>query len=91
MDRRGIAIRYYLFRFQRVFEKVPHQRLLVQLKAHGIGDGIIDWIEQWLTDGKIACCNRCRGFKLEISFEWISIRALIIPNININDLHDNII
>ena len=19
-------------------------------KAHGIGDGIIDWIEQWLTD-----------------------------------------
>ena len=27
---------------------MPHQRLL--LKAHGIGDGIIDWIKKWLTD-----------------------------------------
>ena len=27
-----------------------HQRLLLKLKAHGIGDSITDWIEQWLTD-----------------------------------------
>ena len=32
------------------FDKVPHQRLLLKLKAHGIGDSITDWIEQWLTD-----------------------------------------
>ena len=36
--------------FQKAFDKVPHQRLLFKLKAHGIGDGILDWIEQWLTD-----------------------------------------
>ena len=36
--------------FQKTFGKVLHQRLLLKLKAHGIGDGIIDWIEQWLTD-----------------------------------------
>ena len=29
---------------------MPHKKLLLKLKAHGIGDGIIDWIEQWLTD-----------------------------------------
>ena len=29
--------------------KVPHQRLLLIVKAHGIGDGIIDWIKKWLT------------------------------------------
>ena len=29
---------------------MPHQRLLLKLKAHGIRDVIIDWIEQWLTD-----------------------------------------
>ena len=23
---------------------------LLKLKDHGIGDGIIDWIEKWLTD-----------------------------------------
>ena len=29
---------------------MPHQRLLLKLKAHGIGDSIIDWIEQWLYE-----------------------------------------
>ena len=29
---------------------MPHQRLLLESKAHVIGDGIIDWMEQWLTD-----------------------------------------
>ena len=33
--------------FQKAFDKVPHQRLL--LKAHGIGNNIINWIEKWLT------------------------------------------
>ena len=32
--------------FQKAFDKVPHQRLLLKLKAHGIGDSITDWIEQ---------------------------------------------
>ena len=36
--------------FQKAFDKVPHQRLLFKLKGNGIGDGIIDWIEQWVTD-----------------------------------------
>ena len=36
--------------FQKAFDKVPHQRLLLKLKTHGIGDGIINWTEKWLTD-----------------------------------------
>ena len=36
--------------FQKVFDKVPHQRLILQLKSHGMGSSIINWIEQWLTD-----------------------------------------
>ena len=32
--------------FQKAFDKVPHQRLRLKLKAHGIGEGIIDRIEQ---------------------------------------------
>ena len=35
---------------QKTFDKVPHQRLLHKLKSHGVGDSIINWIEQWLTD-----------------------------------------
>ena len=33
----------------KAFDKVPHQRLLLKLKAHGFGDGIIDWIKKWLA------------------------------------------
>ena len=38
--------------FQKAFHKVPHQRLILKLKSHGIGNSIINWIEQWLTDRK---------------------------------------
>ena len=36
--------------FQKAFDKVPHQRLILKLKSHGIGISIINWIEKWLTD-----------------------------------------
>ena len=31
---------------------MPHQRLLLKLKAHGIaiGNGMINWIEKWFID-----------------------------------------
>ena len=35
--------------FQKAFNEVPHQRLLLKLKAHGIGNDVITWIEEWLT------------------------------------------
>ena len=35
--------------FQKAFDKVPHQRLLLKLKAHGIGNDVINWIEKWVT------------------------------------------
>ena len=36
--------------FQKSFDKIPHQRLILKLKSHGMGNSIINWIEQWLTD-----------------------------------------
>ena len=36
--------------FQKAFDKVPHQRLVLKLKSHGMGNSIINWIEQWLND-----------------------------------------
>ena len=38
--------------FQKAFDKVPHQRLILKLKSHCMGNSIINWIEQWLTDRK---------------------------------------
>ena len=34
--------------FKKAFDKVPHQRLLLKLKAHGIGNGMINWIKNGL-------------------------------------------
>ena len=36
--------------FQKAFDKVPHERLILKLKSHGMGNSIISWIEQWLND-----------------------------------------
>ena len=42
----------YLLHFHKAFDKVPHQRLLLKLKAHGIGGGIIDWIDGEVSNWK---------------------------------------
>ena len=36
--------------FQKAFDKVPHQRLILKLKSHSLGISIINLMEQWLTD-----------------------------------------
>ena len=38
--------------FYKAFDKVPHQRLILKLKSHGMGNSIINWIEQWLTNSR---------------------------------------
>ena len=39
--------------FQKAFDNVPHQTLILNLKLHGMGNSIVtivNWIKQWLTD-----------------------------------------
>ena len=43
---------YIYLDFQKAFDKVPHQRLLIKLKSHGMGFNIVKWIQNWLTDRK---------------------------------------
>ena len=38
--------------FQKAFDKVRHQRLLIKLKSRGMGVNIVTWIQNWLTDRK---------------------------------------
>ena len=56
--------------FQKAFNKVPHQRLILKLKSHGMGNSIIDWIEQWLTDRRQRVVVDGEVSTLEISLEW---------------------
>ena len=62
-DDDGSPVDVFYLDFQKAFEKVPHQRLILKLKSHCVGNSIINWIEQWLTDrrqmvvvdGEVSC------------------------------------
>ena len=45
----GSKVNVVYLDFQKAFDKVPHQRLLLKLKAHGIDNDVINWIEECLT------------------------------------------
>ena len=45
----GSPVELIYLNFQKAFDKDPHQRLILKLKSHGMGNSI-NWIEQWLTD-----------------------------------------
>ena len=77
--------------FQKAFDKVPHQRLLLKLKAHG--NDVINWIEKWLThrrqrvivDGEIS-----NGKSVLSVVPHGSVLGPILFLIYINDLEDDI-
>ena len=46
MSGRGVTSRYNILRFKKAFDRVPHQRLLLKLKAHNTGNGMINWIDK---------------------------------------------
>ena len=48
----GLPVDVLYLDFSKAFDKVPHQRLISKLRAHGIGPEISRWIENWLTDRK---------------------------------------
>ena len=46
----GLPVDVLYLDFSKAFDKVPHQRLITKLKAHGIGNTVANWVEGWLTD-----------------------------------------
>ena len=36
--------------FQKAFDTVPHKRLIAKMKAHGIGEQLCAWINDWLSN-----------------------------------------
>ncbi|KAF2365243.1 Reverse transcriptase domain [Trinorchestia longiramus] len=43
------AIDFICLNFQKAFDKVPHERLMIKLEVHGIRGNYSRWIRNWLT------------------------------------------
>ena len=48
----GSPVNVVYLDFQKAFDKVPHHSLLLKLKAHGICNDAINWVEKWLTHSR---------------------------------------
>ena len=74
--------------FQKAFDKVPHQRLILKLKSHGMGNSIINWIEQWLTDSIIITEGFLMAEELNMHFSSVFTRedtsSLPVPETKFN-------
>ena len=50
VDKRGLPVNSIYLDFQKKISTKCHIKLLLKYKNHGIGDGLIDWIQKWVTD-----------------------------------------
>ena len=48
----GHPVDVLYFGFKKVFDKVPHERLLIKLKVYGITRKLLDWIRSFIQGRK---------------------------------------
>ena len=89
----GYQVEVIFLDFQKAFDKVPHGRLLLKVKAMGIESLVANWIEAWLSDRKqrVVINGKCSGWS-EVSSEVLqgSVLGPIPYVIFINDIEDGI-
>ena len=48
----GYPVDFVFLDFQKAFDKVPYERLLLKIRALGIEGNVADWVKEWLSDRK---------------------------------------
>ena len=54
--------------FQKVFDTVPHQRLLCKLRQCGIDDQMLEWISLWLINRKCVIVDGAES-------KWVRVKS----------------
>ena len=52
----GVPTDVIYFDYQKAFDTVPHERLLLKLGQYGLSDNVVNWIRAFLTDRKQRVC-----------------------------------
>ena len=89
----GLPVDVLYLVFSKAFDKVPHQRLISKLRAHGIGPELSRWIENWLTDRKQRVTIKGTQSPWTSVTSGVSQGSVLGPTlftIYINDLDENI-
>ena len=48
----GKAVDIVYLDFEKTFDEVPHWRLLSKVRDCGVAGQVVNWIANWLSDGK---------------------------------------
>jgi len=80
--------------FAKAFDKVPHHRLKLKLRAHGISGKILNWIQEWLFNRKQRVCLRGYTSSWQLVLSGIpqgSVLGPLLFLIYINDIDKGIL
>jgi len=78
---------------QKTFDKEPHQRVLIKLKAYCVRERMISWIQMWLTDRRqrVIVEGEISNLKPVLSGGPQCLLRTMIFLISINDLDDDLL